>query len=103
MVEETSSASVGETPEIKALCEEFKTLNPKAVAIKTRMDHIKKRLVDLSDGKPILSAGVSITTSSRKGSVDYGAIKGIQKMIEEGTLDAYRKPSILVTKITIVG
>ncbi len=101
--EKVSDASVGETPEIKALCEEFRALKPKLIALETRIDFIKASLKKLSAGKPVLSAGVNITTSSRKGSVDYGMIKGIQKMIEDGTLDKYRKKSSSVTKITIVG
>lgn len=98
-----SVASVNETPEIKALCEEFKALNPKKVAIETRLKHIKKKIVELSKGEPVLSAGVSVTTSSRKGNIDYGAIKGIQVMTEDGTLEKYRKPSTTVTKVTVVG
>lgn len=100
---EISTASVGETPEIKALCEEFKALNPKFIAIKTRIDFIKKSLGKLTKGKETLSSGVSIKTSPRKGNVDYSLIKGIQKMIENGTLDKYRKASTNVTKITVVG
>lgn len=100
---ETSTASVGETPEIKLLCEEWKNLNPKAVALKTRMDYLKAKIVKLSDGKTVLSAGVSIKTSPRKGSIEYAAIKGIQKMIEDGTIEKYRKPSTSVTKMTVVG
>lgn len=100
---EVSTASVGETAEIKALCEEFRALNPKALAIKTRLDFIKKKLAELSKGKPILSAGVSIKTSPRKGTINYGQIVGIQKMTEDGSIEKYRKDSTTVTKITIVG
>lgn len=103
MSDTVSPASVGETPEIKALCEEFRALNPKLVAIKTRVDHIKKKLVELSDGKDILSAGVSVKTGTRKGNIDYSQILGIQKMTEDGSIEKYRKPSSTVTKITVVG
>ena len=98
-----SSASVGETAEIKALCEEFKSLNPKAVGIETRLTFIKKKLAELSGGKPVLSSGVSVTTTSRKGSIDYSLIKGIQKMVEDGSIENYRKPSTSVTTIKVVG
>jgi len=100
---EVSSASVGETPEIKALCEEFRNLNPKMVAIKARLDFIKKKLVGLSDGNTILSSGVKVSTSVRKGSIDYKSIKGIQKMTEDESIEKYRKKGSKVTKISIVG
>lgn len=103
MTEEKSSASVGETPEIKLLCEEWKNLNPKAVALKTRMDYLKKKIVELSGGNPVLSAGVSVKTTSRKGNIDYSQIKGIQKMTEDGSIEKYRKKSSRVTKISVVG
>lgn len=100
---EVSSASIGETPEIKMLCEEFRSLNPKLMAIQTRVDFIKKKLADLTEGKTVLSAGVSIKTSTRKGSIDYSMIRGIQKMTEDGSIEKYRKPSVTMTTIKVVG
>lgn len=100
---EESSASIRETPEILALCEEFKALNPKFVAIKTRLDFIKKKLAFLSDKKEVLSAGVSVKTTPRKGNIEYAKIKGIQKMTEDGSIEKYRKQSYDVTKVTVIG
>ena len=103
MSDQVSTASVGETAEIKALCEEFKSLNPKAVAIETRLKFIKQKLAELSGGKPILSAGVSVSTYERKGNIDYSLIKGIQQMTEDGSIEKYRKASSSVTTIKVVG
>lgn len=100
---EVSSASVGETPAIKALCEEFRNLNPKMVAIKARLDFIRKNLIGLSNGKTVLSSGVKVSTSPRKGAIDYGSIMGIQKMTEDGSIEKYRKEASTVSKIQVVG
>lgn len=99
----SKESSINETAAIRALCEEFKALNPKMVAIKARIDFIKRKLAELSCGKQILSAGVSVKTSKRKGAIDYKAILGIQKMMEDGTIEKYRKDPSSVTKIQVVG
>lgn len=97
------TTSINETEDIKALCEEFKSLNPKFVAIKARLEHIKKNIIKLADKKEVLSAGVSVKTSPRKGNIDYSLIKGIIKMTKDGTIEKYRKAGSDVTKIVIVG
>lgn len=99
----SNGSSINETADIRALCEEFKTLNPKMIALKARIDFIKRKLSELSGGKEVLSAGVSVKTTQRKGSIDYKQIKGIQKMMEDGTIEKYRKDSSSVTKIQVVG
>ena len=96
-------ASLNETQEIKALCDEYKDLNVKLRVIGARVESIKNRITELSNGKHVISSGVDIKTYEKKGTIDFKKIKQVKKMIENGDIEYYRGPNKQITSIRIIG
>jgi len=68
------------------LAEEWKELE----AMEERKEHIRKRLISLSNGQNSMGFGVKLSKCLRKGNVEYAKIPELQSI----DLDPYRKKSI---------
>jgi len=75
---------------------QWKKINAKLKELKLSEDHLRKDIIAMTAGRNIKGCGIKVSSSMRKGNIDYSIIPELKNI----DMEKYRKQKIIVWKLS---